>query len=226
MAGQSTPRLYHLRTFAYPLPGAEWMTQVTMETHIGSHIEGPPHYMDAFENCLGVGKDLSQIPLDMFFGEAVLIVTSKLSDGAPITKEFLEQEGVRKDDIVIIGLSGRSPEDSNASINVPYMSDGAVDWLASLPIKMIAFDRTAMPGLEDNGRINDPKRTPQTVRGRFESMYLHKTFLSRWPPINIIECIGNLDRLTKKRFFFIAWPANLGGLEAFPVRCVAFEPKK
>jgi kynurenine formamidase len=229
MPGQKRPRMYHLRQFSYPAPGGEWMHQVTMETHISSHIEGPAHVIDANENVQGVGKDLASIPLKNFYGEAVLIRTDKLPDAAPITPEFLKKEGVKKNDIVIIGLSGRNPDkDPEAEEKIPYLSDKAVEWLASLPIKMIAFDRSAMAGLENRPRITDPKRTPQTVSGRYAAMYAHQTFLgdkSGRRIILIIEIIGHLDRLTKKRFFFIAWPAFLGGLEAFPVRCVAFEPK-
>jgi kynurenine formamidase len=230
MPGQTKPRLYHLRQFSFPAPGGEWMHQVTMESHISSHVEGPAHVVDANENKPGIGKDLASIPLEKFYGESILIKTNRLPDGAPITVEFLKEEGVRKDDIVIIGLSGHDPDrDPTEEDKIPYLSDEAVEWMSSLPIKMIAFDRTTLAGLENRPRINDPKKTPQTVSGRFANMKAHQTFIgdkSGKTIIPIIEVIGHLDRLTKKRFFLIAWPPLLGGLEAFPVRCVAFEPKE
>ena len=95
---------------------------------------------------------------------------------------------------------------------------------------MIAFDRTAMWGLENRVRLNDPKRTPQTVRGRFENMMMHKIFLGgkdqmgQENTVLVIEVIGHLDRLRKKRFFFCAWPPLLGGADSLPIRCIAFEP--
>ena len=90
---------------------------------------------------------------------------------------------------------------------------------------MIAFDRQTLNGLENYPRINDPKRTPQTVRDRFLAMKMHQTFLGGDKDITVIEVIGHLERLKKKRFFFIAWPALLGGVESLPIRCVAFEPR-
>lgn len=226
MPSQTRPRMYHLRQFSYPAPGGEWMHQITMESHISSHIEGPAHVIDANENKPGVGKDLASIPLENFYGEAILIKTDKLPDAAPITSEFLKKEGVKKNDIVIIGFSGRNPDkDPTAEEKVPYLSDEAVEWLASLPIKMIAFDRSTMAGLENRPRINDPEKTPQTVSERYGAMYAHQTFLGDKRIILIIEIIGHLDRPTQKRFLLIAWPAFLGGVESFPVRCVAFEPK-
>ena len=132
MPGQTRPRLYHLRQFSYPAPGGEWMHQITMESHIGTHVEGPSHWTDAYHNKPGVGKDLTQVPLEMYFGEAILVKTGKLPDNAAITPEFLEKEGVRRDDIVLIGLSGRSPDiDPKLGARAPYMSDEAVEWLAS-----------------------------------------------------------------------------------------------
>ena len=56
------------------------MHQITMESHIGSHIEGPSHVGDAVANRPGTSKDLAQIPLERFCGDAILVKTDKLPD--------------------------------------------------------------------------------------------------------------------------------------------------
>lgn len=129
-------RWYFTRVFAYPGPGGEWMHDIVMESHISTHVEGPSHYIDAVANKEGVGKDISQIPLSSYFGEAILVNCVKIPDYNPITIKHLKNADVRENDIVLIGLSGRKGESR------PYMSDEAIRWLVRLPIKMIGFDRT------------------------------------------------------------------------------------
>jgi kynurenine formamidase len=207
-------RWYFTRMFPFPpgQVGGEWMHIIVMESHIGTHVEAPAHWIDAAENREGAGKDVSQIPITSYFGEAILIKCSNLPDGEAISAEFLKREGVRKGDIVVFGLSGRDMFSGKA----PYVSDEAVRYMADLPIKMVAFDRTV--GVEDMPRFMGEK----DVRKRFLGMVMHRTFCSR--DIPIIECIGNLEKLTKKRFFLFAWPAPMKGLESFVIRAVAFEP--
>ncbi|MBO3804085.1 MAG: cyclase family protein [Candidatus Brockarchaeota archaeon] len=207
-------RWYFTRMFPFPpgQVGGEWMHVVVMESHVGTHVEAPAHWIDAAENREGAGKDVAQVPITSYFGEAVLIRCGGLPDAQPITPKFLEEEGVRKGDIVVFGLSGRDMFSGRA----PYVSDEAVLHMADLPIKMVAFDRTV--GVEDMPRFMGEK----DVRKRFLGMTMHRTFCRKEIPI--IECICNLEKLTRKRFFLFAWPAPMKGLESFVVRAVAFEP--
>ena len=141
-----------------------------------------------------------------------MIKCDRFPDGYAIKPRDLIDEGVGEGDIVIFGLSGRDMFGGKA----PYMSDDAVFYMAELPIKMVAFDRTV--GVEDM-----PKYLWEgDVHKRFLGMTMHKTFCTR--DIPIIECICNLEQLTKKRFYLFAWPARMGGLESFVIRAVAFEP--
>jgi kynurenine formamidase len=188
------------------------MHVIAMESHIGTHVEAPAHWIDSAENREGAGKDITQVPLTNYYGEAVLITCRGFPDAHAITADDLREEGVKQDDIVILGLSGREMFGGKA----PYVSDEAVRYMADLPIKMIAFDRTV--GVEDMPRFMGEK----DVRKRFLGMTMHRMFCTKGIPI--IECIANLEELTKKRFFLFAWPAPLGGLESFVIRAVAFEP--
>jgi len=203
-------RWFFTRVFPYPQPGGEWMRDIVMESHISTHVEGPSHYVDAIALKEGVGKDLSQLPLISYFGEAVLVKCDKIPDNSPITVDHLKDAGVREGDIVIIGLSGRAGQAA------PYMSDEATRWLADLPIKMIGFDRTI--GIENRVRLSGVT----DARERLEGMLLHKMMCEN--DIPIIEVLANLEQLKRTRFFLFAFPAYLTGLESFPIRAVAFEP--
>jgi len=207
-------RWYFVRMFPFPpgKVGGEWMHVIAMESHIGTHVEAPAHWIDSAENREGAGKDVSDVPLTSYYGEAVLIRCDGFTDGHAIMPRDLINEGVKGGDIVIFGLSGRDMFSGRA----PYVSDEVVRFMADLPIRMVAFDRTV--GVEDMPRYLGEK----DIRKRFLGMTMHKTFCNK--DIPIIECIGNLERLNKKRFFLFAWPAPMGGLESFVIRAVAFEP--
>jgi kynurenine formamidase len=207
-------RWYFLRMFPFPpgQVGGEWMHVIAMESHIGTHVEAPAHWLDSAANREGSGKDVSEIPLSSYYGEAILIRCDEYPDGYAIKPQDLVKEGVKGGDIVVLGLSGRDMFSGRA----PYVSDEVVKFMADLPIKMIAFDRTV--GVEDMPKYLGEK----DVRKRFLEMTMHRTFCSK--DIPIIECIGNLESLRRKRFFLFAWPAPMGGLESFVIRAVAFEP--
>ena len=50
---------------------------------------------------------------------------------------------------------------------------------------------------------------------------MHDHMLSN--DIPMIECLANLGKLKKSRFFFLGVPAKMGGLDSFPIRAVALE---
>jgi len=52
---------------------AEWIHVIVMESHIGTHVEASAHWIDSAENREGAGKDITQVPLASYFGEAILI---------------------------------------------------------------------------------------------------------------------------------------------------------
>ena len=64
---------------------------------------------------------------------------------------------------------------------------------------------------------------PQYAMKDLEKYFCHDLMLSNEIPI--IEGLGNLDQLKKKRFLFFGFPAKMGGLESFPIRAVAVEEK-
>jgi len=192
-------RRYEIRPFDFP-PG-ETMHEIDMESHISTHVEAPSHFMMA--RFGKKAKDVSELPLNSFIGEAVLIDLSQSKPRQVFMPEKMKEEGVRKRDIVLVGNS------PHRGSNRPWLAAETAKWFAELPIKMIGFDRTV--GVE-------PPQEPKTL----EKYYMHEYMLSN--DIPMIEVLANLDKLRKKRFFFIGIPAKMGGLDSFPIRAVAFEP--
>jgi kynurenine formamidase len=193
-------RRYDIRPFAFP-PG-ETMHEIVMESHISTHIEAPSHFMMARYGKRA--KDVSQLPLDCFIGEAILIDMSKSKPRQGYTVDDLKNAGVRKGDIVLVG---KSPHVGNRR---PFLTKKAIQWLADVGIKMIGFDESVEV---------EPPHEPRSLT----KYYMHDFMLSN--DIPMIEVLANLGNLKKKRFFFIGIPAKMGGLDAFPVRAVALEPE-
>jgi len=196
-------RRLEVREFSYP-PG-EKMHQVDMETHIGAHVEVPAHWMPA--RYKEHGKDLSEVPLESFIGEAVFIDMSKAKPRTLIAPEMLIENDVRPNDIVLIGngaYSGPNLLERHA------ISNEAAKWMAERPIKMLGVDNSVLP--ESFEAIKNPK---------LESYATHDYLLKN--DILLIEGLSNLGSLRKKRFFFIGFPPKIAKLDAFPIRAVAIE---
>ena len=75
-------------------------------------------------------------------------------------------------------------------------------------MKLIAFDDTIIP------------ENPLVMRN-LGTMFTHDIMLSNGIPI--IERLSNLEKLTKTRFLFFAFPPKMGGIDSFPIRAVAIE---
>ncbi len=179
------------------LPG-QWyiMHNVSIVTHIGTHIEVPYHILQK-------GNDLAQVPLESLMGEAVVLDLTSAAPRSAITaaqmqKAAAQAGGIRKNDIVFV----RSDCEGEKQVESPYLAQEAVDWLVSQQIKMIGFDGgMEVPGSEQH--VN------------------HHNFLDRG--ICIIENVVNLRDLRQSRFTAIALPIAIEGLESFPLRVVALE---
>jgi len=185
----------------YPRPEGAWyiMSEVQMWSHVGTHLESPFHYQKD-------GIDCSAIPLHRVVGECVLIDMTDKGIGAPITVDDLEERGgdIHAGDIVFVrtGLSHnyRTP----ASHDRPYFTPEAVRWLVAKEISCLGVDCS---GIEKRGEPTHPG---------------HQTLFQNGIPL--IEHLAHLDRLSKRRFFVVAVPWRVHGLEASPVSVLAFEP--
>ncbi len=185
----------------YERPADAWyiMSEVHMWSHVGTHMEAPFHY-------LRDGQDCAWIPLERVVGEGILIDFTDKAVGEPITVEDLKERGgdVREEDIVFIrtGLSHnyRTPR----SHDRPYFPVESIHWLVEKKIACLGVDCS---GIEKRDLPTQPA---------------HELLFSYGIPL--IEHLAHLERLSKKRFFVVAVPWRVHGLEASPVSVIVFEP--
>ncbi len=132
--GREARRL-ELRQFIYA-PDKTFMNWVESETHLGTHVEMPSHYIEG-------GKSASEMPLETFIGEAIILKFDSLKpenrEGRPIEPSHLS--GVKKGDIVLMW----SPFKGNEA---PYISPEAAKRLSEKRIKMLGVQnlRVEAPG--------------------------------------------------------------------------------
>ena len=77
-----------------------------------------------------------------------------------------------------------------------------------------------MVGIDDSVFPEEPQYLYKSLKKYYTHDYLLKN------DIPLIEGLANLKSLKCRRFFFFGFIAPIAGLEAFPIRAVAFVSKK
>lgn len=187
----------------YDRPPDAWyvMSTVQMWSHVGTHMESPFHYLKD-------GQDCAAIPLQRVVGEGVLVDFTDKTIGEPITVEDLEERGrdIRSGDIVFVHTGLSHNYRTIRSHDRPYFPPESIQWLADRGISCLGVDCS---GIEKRHEPAQPSH---------ELLFQHG--------IPLIEHLANLEQLTQKRFYVLAVPWRVHGLEASPVSVIAFEQKQ
>lgn len=173
------------------------MSEVTMWSHVGTHLEAPYHYFRE-------GDDVSRVPLESVVGECTLLRFTDRGPGEAITRTDLVERGgdVRRGDIVFV-RTDEGHYRTAQSHDRPYFTEEAIGWLVETGIACLGVDCS---GIEKRGVPGQPNHVQLFEHG-----------------IPLIEHLAGLDRLASSRFFVVAVPWRVQGLEASPVSVVAFE---
>jgi len=174
---------------------------VSTETHIGTHVEVPLHLKKD-------GKSAAQMPLETFFGEAIVLNFDFLKPqdgkGQPVLPSHLEK--VHAGDIVLMWSNYDGDER-------PYIAPETALWLVERPIKMLGVTVNMSVALEDP-RSPDPDFA--------DAWATHKSLLGN--DIPIIENLDHLDEVKRERVYLFGFPLRVASLESSWIRAVAFEP--
>lgn len=178
------------------------MHRVETISHIGTHIEAPYH-------CIEDGRDLAGIPLDRLVGEAVVLDLSGLPldsiVGAPELAAIAEAAGgVQHGDIAFLRTGFAARRDAPEYAHRPSLTAGAMTYLVDRGVKLVGTDLSGLEGPLTPGHLD-----------------CHLALLRH--DIPFIENLANLNALGRLRVFVCALPIPVVGLDAFPLRVVAFE---
>ena len=178
------------------------MHRVRTISHIGTHIEAPYH-------CIPEGRDLGGLPIEQLVGEAVVLDLSGLPSDSTVGSAELaavseRAGGVRQGDIAFLltGYAGRqgTPEYDHR----PSLTAGAMEYLVERGVKLVGTDLSGLEGPLTPGHLE-----------------CHLVLLGN--DIPFIENLTNLAALSTARPFVCALPIPVRGLDAFPLRVIAFE---
>lgn len=176
------------------------MQDVTLCSHVGTHIESPYHHVKE-------GKDSSEIPLDSVIGEAVVLDFTHKKADEPVTLEEIKKAGrmIKEGDIVLIKVGWSKYYNTEMYKHRPYLTIEAAKWLMEKKIKCIGSDSSGIENIPDIGQP------------------MHRLIFENNVPI--IEDMENLEALTQNRVFLIALPWKVKGLDASPTRVIAIEER-
>lgn len=174
------------------------ITQVSLSTHQGTHLDVPFHFYDD-------GKTVDQVPLDRFYGETTLVDLAPdgyLPARTPITVEMLLPHAAKfQAGSMVVYRTGwdrmfGSPE---CFTDFPTLTLAAARWIAQRRIGLLGMDTL----------------TPST-----DWKEVHWALLAKDVEIVIVEGLTNLDKLPE-RFTLAAFPLNIRGRDGSPIRAVA-----
>jgi kynurenine formamidase len=175
---------------------------VHMRLHAGSHVDAPEH------NVRG-GKQIADLPLATFAGDAVVADLRPAVPGKAITADDLERacgDAVRRGDRLLLrtdcNKSYYAPDWQKRS---PFLTIGAVNWCIEKGVVLVGYDFY---------HGNDEPGAPRVFNSS-------RTFSEHG--IITLPYLDNLDRIVKQRVTLFALPLKMVGAEASPVRAVVIE---
>jgi kynurenine formamidase len=193
--------------------------ELTLITHVGTHLDAPWHYHPLSEGKLA--KTIGEIPLEWCYSDGVVLDLRHKKPGELITvndlKEALKKVGyeIKPFDIVLIETGCDKKLDTPEYFEQPGMGRESTLWLVEQGVKVIGidaygFDRSFKNMAEDYKRTGDGKVIWPAHFAGITKEYCH------------IEKLANLDKIPRPYGFKIAcFPIKITKASAGWVRAVA-----
>jgi kynurenine formamidase len=192
-------RLEVLKEHDAPAGAGQIVRGVHMRLHAGSHIDAPEH------NVRG-GKQVQDLPLETFAGDAVIADLRHLVPGGAVTAAELEGAVggvIRRGDRLLMRTDvNKTYMRDDWMKRAPYLTSDATRWCIEKGVVLVGYD--FYHGVDEPGapRLFNASRT------------LSEAGIVTLPYLN------NLDRIDAQRVTLVALPLKLVGAEASPVRAV------
>lgn len=163
-------------------------------THVGTHVETPAHFYPG-------GKDATELPLETFYGRAVLLDVADAEAAAQIGPAYLNRAIgalMQHRDIVVCRNSDPRPGP------IPCLTPEAAIWLRDREAKMVGIGARFSLGA-----------TITAARAFHDILMAHDACL--------VEFLDNLHELRRPTFFFMALPYKCAQLDSAWARAIAIE---
>jgi kynurenine formamidase len=181
-------------------------TVITLNTHIGTHIDAPRHFF-------ADGASVSELPLDrIVMREAIVIDVSHKAAGQGVTGDDLEKTGVKPGpgQIAVIKTSwtDRAWGKPEFWANTIHLEPSVGEWVERRGVSAVAMD--CFP----------EKPFWLMTLTPAERGANHKRWLKAGIPM--IQMLTRLDTIAAK-FTLVALPLNLKGMDGAPARVIGIE---
>jgi kynurenine formamidase len=187
----------------YPGGAGQLVHAFHMRLHNGTHVDAPMHFVPG-------GATISDLPLETFGGEALLVDLTGVAKNAPILPADLEAalggssiEGAR---ILLRTDWNHNYGREHYEAESPYLSRAGADWLAARHPLLVSYDYSHGKGDPDND----------------VPFYALQAFLKNG--VATMGYVRNLDKIDPaKRVLLSAFPLAFQKVEASPVRAVVIQ---
>jgi kynurenine formamidase len=172
-------------------------------SHVGTHVEVGAHFYDG-------GKTITEYPLERFHGPGVLLSVNEMV----VTDETCEKSlrnKIQEGDIVVIrndtGIKLTKKQlYLEGEDKLPKLSPSAAKWLVKYNPKLIVLDFI---------------RFGEDIE---ETRQFHDILMSQ--DVNFVEFVDNLNKITQDRFYVMALPYKVQGLDSSFCRAIVIQKKK
>jgi len=171
-------------------------------SHVGTHVEVGAHFYDG-------GKSITDYPLERFHGPGVLLSVKEMTVTEDICEKALGNK-IQKGDIIIIrndtGVKLTKKQlYMEGEDKLPKLTPSAANWMSKFNPKLIVLDFIRFG--------EDIEKTRQ----------FHDILMSQ--DVNFVEFVDNLDKITQDRFYVMALPYKVQGLDSSFCRAIVIQKK-
>ncbi len=167
---------------------------IRTHTHVGTHVECPAHFYPG-------GKDVTELPLDTFYGRAVLLDVPDAGAAQEIGPAYLDAALgalIQHRDIVICRNSDPRPGPH------PCLTPEAAIWMRDREVKLLGIGTDFSLGA-----------TITAARALHDILMAQDACLA--------EFLDGLGQLRRREFFFMALPFKCAQIDSAPARAIAIE---
>jgi kynurenine formamidase len=171
-------------------------------SHVGCHVEVGAHFYEG-------GKSITDYPLERFHGSGVLLSVKEMAVDADYCEKSIGNI-IRDGDIVVIrndtGIKLTKQQlYMEGEDRLPKLSPSAAKWFAKYNPKLMVLDYI---------------RFGQDIE---ETREFHDILMSS--DVNFVEFVDNLDKITQDRFYVMALPYKVQGLDSSFCRAIVIQEK-
>lgn len=214
-------RILGLPSKLFPKNFDGWADDVIqkMGVHSTTHIDAPWHYSPT---CNGeVSKTIDQMPLELGYGEGLVIDMKHKVDFDPITVEdiqgFLSDNKLSlKEGMIVLIKTGRDKYNGSKDFHKKGtgMSASATEWLIDQGIKVMGIDSWGWD-------LPLPYLIQKTKETGNSELFWEAHLVGQRKEYYHMEQLVNLDALPYSGFKVAVFPLKIEGASAAPARVVA-----